>query len=96
MFLLAEPRRLGMRLRDALWVRLVDVGAALSRRAYGDGGPLVIEVEDAFCPWNAGRYRLAGGEAERTDVVIERTAGALRRADAMFHGERAPWCPDTF
>jgi len=66
-FLLAEPRRLGMRLRDALWVRLVDVRAALSRRGYGEGGPLVIEVEDAFCPWNTGRYRIAGGSAERTD-----------------------------
>ena len=32
--LLAEPRRAGARLGDALWVRLVDVGAALSARSY--------------------------------------------------------------
>jgi predicted acetyltransferase len=64
-FLLAEPRRMGFRVGDALWVRLVDVGAALAARTYADADPVVIEVEDAFCPWNEGRYRVPGGE--RTD-----------------------------
>jgi predicted acetyltransferase len=125
LFLLAEPRRLRMRLGDGLWVRLVDVGAALSRRRYGEGGPLVIEVEDTFCPWNQGRYRLDGEAVERTfaepdlslDVatlataylggfsftqlalagrVMERTPGALRRGDALFRADRAPWCPEQF
>jgi len=68
LFLLADPRALGMRLADGLWVRLVDVEAALSRRGYAAGEPLVLEVGDAFCPWNAGRYRLAGGVAERTSA----------------------------
>jgi predicted acetyltransferase len=66
LFLLAEPARLQIRLGDGLWVRLVDVAAALSRRGYAEGPPLVLEVEDAFCPWNTGRYRLAAGLAERT------------------------------
>jgi predicted acetyltransferase len=56
-----------MRVGDGLWVRLVDVGAALAARAYGGSGPVVLEVEDAFLPENAGRWRLAGGRAERTD-----------------------------
>ena len=56
-----------MRVGDGLWVRLVDVGAALSARAYGDDGPVVLEVADAFLPENAGRWRVAGGKAERTD-----------------------------
>ena len=56
-----------MRIGDGLWVRLVDVGAALSARAYGDDGPVVLEVEDAFLPENAGRWRIAGGKAERTE-----------------------------
>lgn len=64
---LRYPRRLQMRVGDGLWVRLVDVGAALSARAYGAGGPVVLEVEDTFLPGNAGRWRLAGGGAERTD-----------------------------
>ena len=51
---------------DALWVRLVDVEAALSQRGYGDGVPVVLEVRDAFCPWNEGRYRVGAG-VDRTD-----------------------------
>jgi len=65
--LLSYPRRMQLRIGDGLWVRLVDVGAALSARAYGSDEPVVLEVEDAFLPANAGRWRLAGGVAERTD-----------------------------
>jgi predicted acetyltransferase len=65
--LLANPRRPRYRPSDALWVRVVDVGAALAGRAYGDGGPLVLEVRDEFCPWNEGRWRLEGGSCTRTD-----------------------------
>ena len=65
--LLQYPRRMKMRISDALWCRLVDVGAALSARTYADGEPLVFEVADAFLPDNAGRWRLADGRAERTE-----------------------------
>jgi predicted acetyltransferase len=65
--LLATPRRMRYRTGDGLWVRLVDVGAALSGRAYGEGGPLVLEVRDAVCEWNDGRWRLVAGECARTD-----------------------------
>jgi predicted acetyltransferase len=64
---LTYPRRMRMRIGDGLWVRLVDVGAALSARAYGGDGPVVLEVEDSFLPENAGRWRLAEGNAERTE-----------------------------
>jgi predicted acetyltransferase len=65
--LLAAPRRVRYRMGDGLWVRLVDVAAALSGRAYGEGGPLVLEVQDAVCEWNDGRWKLDGGECSRTD-----------------------------
>jgi predicted acetyltransferase len=65
--LLAEPRRMRFRVGDGLFLRLVDVGAALSGRSYAGEGPVVLEVTDDFCPWNAGRWRLDGGEAKRTD-----------------------------
>jgi predicted acetyltransferase len=65
--LLAEPRRLKFRIHDALWVRLVDVGAALSGRGYAAEGRVVFEVQDDFCPWNAGRWRLEGSEATRSE-----------------------------
>jgi predicted acetyltransferase len=59
LLLLAEPRRLRLRVSDGLYVRLVDVPAALSARSYSEDSEVVIEVEDPFCPWNEGRYALA-------------------------------------
>ncbi|MFB3737554.1 MAG: GNAT family N-acetyltransferase [Candidatus Velamenicoccus archaeovorus] len=59
--LLREPDRLRFRLGDGLWVRLVDVPAALEARRYAAPGRVVIEVADPFCPWNEGRYELEGG-----------------------------------
>jgi predicted acetyltransferase len=69
--LLANPRRARYRMAEGLWVRLVDVGAALSGRAYGGDGAVVFELRDAFCPWNEGRWRLADGVAERTEESAE-------------------------
>jgi predicted acetyltransferase len=66
--LLATPRRMRYRMGDGLWVRLVDLPAALSGRAYGDRGPLVLEVRDAVCEWNDGRWLLEGGTCGRTDA----------------------------
>jgi predicted acetyltransferase len=56
--LLREPRRLRARMSDNLWMRLVDVPGALGARMYGARGRLVLEIADAFCPWNQGRYAL--------------------------------------
>ena len=67
LLLLAAPRRARYRMGDALWVRIVDLATALSGRAYGEGGALVLEVRDAICDWNDGRWKLEGGECSRTD-----------------------------
>ncbi|WP_441246103.1 GNAT family N-acetyltransferase [Kitasatospora sp. McL0602] len=56
--LVDDPRRLRPTLGDALFVRLVDVGAALRARGYAAPVGVVLEVTDDFCPWNAGRWRL--------------------------------------
>ena len=69
--LLREPRRLSFEYRDGLWVRLVDVEAALNARSYKPGEPVVIELVDEFCPWNAGRWRVGPDGAERTDAEAE-------------------------
>src|SRR5262249_28409116 len=58
LLLVAEPRRLRASVRDGLWVRLVDVAAALSARSYAASGSVVVEVVDEFCPWNQGRWRV--------------------------------------
>ena len=41
--ILAQPRKMRMRVGDGLWVRLVDVGAALSSRSYSAPGPIVLQ-----------------------------------------------------
>jgi predicted acetyltransferase len=66
-FLLAEPRRMRYTAMEGLWARLVDVGAALSARTYTEDGRLVLDVQDAFCPWNEGRWALEAGEAAKTE-----------------------------
>ncbi|WSQ09223.1 GNAT family N-acetyltransferase [Streptomyces sp. NBC_01231] len=60
MSMVSDIRRCGLRVRDSLYVRLVDVGAALEARTYQAPVDVVFEVEDDFCPWNAGRWRLVG------------------------------------
>lgn len=61
-YLLAEPRRLRARIGDGLWVRVLDVAAALSGRGYRSEGRLVLEVSDGFCPWVAGRFELVAAD----------------------------------
>ncbi|MFB9521171.1 MULTISPECIES: GNAT family N-acetyltransferase [Streptomyces] len=68
--LVSDTRRSALVLRDALHVRLVDVGAALEARTYRTAVDVVFEVEDAFCPWNEGRWRLTG---DAKGAVCERT-----------------------
>jgi predicted acetyltransferase len=72
-WMLADPRRLMRRTHDGLWLRLIDVPAALSARSYAADGAVTLEVNDAFCEWVSGRYRLEAnaGEARcvRTDAA---------------------------
>ncbi|MEV6567924.1 GNAT family N-acetyltransferase [Streptomyces kronopolitis] len=64
--LLTDPRAVRSAEVDRLWVRLVDVDRALAGRRYTTALDVVLDVEDRFCPWNTGRYRLqANGEAAR-------------------------------
>ena len=68
--LVRDARALHMGLHDGLWLRLVDVDAALRARSYRGGEPVVIGVRDELCPWNVGAYRL-GAEPGRTDAAPE-------------------------
>ncbi|MCC5480260.1 GNAT family N-acetyltransferase [Streptomyces barringtoniae] len=72
-YLVSDTRRCRPRLKDDAYVRLVDVGAALSARTYPAPVDVVLEVEDVFCPWNAGRWRLTG---DAKGASCERTSDA--------------------
>ena len=59
---LADPRRLRtIAVGDQLWVRLLDLPAALAARRYATADALVLEVGDPLRPRNQGRFRLEGG-----------------------------------
>jgi predicted acetyltransferase len=62
LYQLADPRRARPRLKDALWVRIIDVPGALARRRYSAPADVVLEVRDDLLPANAGRWRLTTGE----------------------------------
>ncbi len=66
LYQLTDPRRARPSLNDGLWVRLVDVPAALAGRRYSCPVDAVIEVRDEILPSNAGRWRLTtmGGSGE--------------------------------
>lgn len=73
LLLLADPRRAALRLGDGLWLRIVDVGAALDSRGYAADGEIVLDVSDGFMPDWAGRWRLTAtagqGHAEPTGAA---------------------------
>jgi len=64
--MVTDPRGLHLKVSEGLWLRFVDLEAALAGRTYAGHDSIVIEVEDSFCPWNAGRWRV-GETVERTD-----------------------------
>lgn len=68
-----DPRRLALTLGDGLWVRILDVPAALSARTWSADDDLVLDVRDDQVPANAGRWRLAIREGRAT---VDRTSAA--------------------
>jgi predicted acetyltransferase len=70
LLMVSEPRRLSLRVGDGVWVRILDVKAALEGRGYASDGTLVIQVDDEFMPEVAGKWRLssAGGRATVTET----------------------------
>jgi predicted acetyltransferase len=70
--LLVDIRAAGVRVVDGLWVRLVDLPAALAARRYQAPVDVVLDVRDDLLPANAGRWRLEGGpdgaRCERTEA----------------------------
>lgn len=90
--LVSDVRRCDIRQRDSLHLRLVDVGAALEARTYRGPLDVVFEVEDAFCPWNAGRWRLTadakgGASCKRTEDAADLALSVRELGTAYLGGE---------
>lgn len=88
--LVANRRKLKLRIADGAWARLVDLGAALAGRRYAAPADLVLDVTDAFCAWNEGRWHLrtAGPDqpatCERTDAPADLTLDVADLAAAYL------------
>lgn len=67
LLVVARLNKLDAKVVDGLWVRLVDVGAALSARAYAADDHVTLEVtDDPVLPENAGTWTIEGGVARRS------------------------------
>jgi predicted acetyltransferase len=83
LLLTARVNELRARLWDGLWVRLVDVGAALAARSYSGDGRVTFEVTgDLLFPENLGTWTIADGVARssrrRPDLRLDvQTLGAV-------------------
>jgi predicted acetyltransferase len=63
--LLVYPRRMQYRVGDGLWVRLVDVEAALAARSFAGDGAATLELTDELCAWNEGAWTVSAGGVAR-------------------------------
>jgi predicted acetyltransferase len=71
--LVADARAVTTSITDNLYVRVVDVQAALTARKYAAGVDLVIEVDDPILPANSGRYRIVtDGDPEGARAQVTR------------------------
>jgi len=55
---LLEPRRLALTINDGLWLRILDVAAALAARRYVGSERLVVGITDELLPVNDGRWNV--------------------------------------
>ncbi|MFF8829605.1 GNAT family N-acetyltransferase [Streptomyces sp. NPDC015131] len=87
--LVSDVRRCEVRVQDGLHLRLVDLPRALEARTYQVPVDVVFDVEDAFCPWNTGRWRLSGGPEGATCSRTEDAADlalSVRELGAAYLG----------
>jgi predicted acetyltransferase len=81
-FMLADPGRQVRTDAPDLYLRLVDVGAALSDRGYRVDETLTLEITDRVCPWNERRWRIeardgqarVGPTTDAPDLVLDVSA----------------------
>ncbi|GAA2649252.1 MULTISPECIES: GNAT family N-acetyltransferase [Streptomyces] len=76
----------------ALWLRLVDVRAALTRRSWAAPVEVVLEVDDVRMPAQAGRFRLRAGPGgatyERADSAADLSLDVRELAACYLGGTR--------
>jgi predicted acetyltransferase len=74
LYWLENVRSTTPRLLDALYLRLIDVPAALGSRTYTTPVDVVLEVRDPICAWNDGRWHLVADGNEISCEATDRSA----------------------
>jgi len=82
---LREPRRMGFTVAEGLWVRLVDVEAALEARRLEEGS-IVLDVRDDLCPWNQTRWSIRDGTVDRTTAEADLRLGVSELGSVYLGG----------
>ncbi|GAA1659837.1 GNAT family N-acetyltransferase [Glycomyces endophyticus] len=79
-WMLADPRAMRItRQTESLWIRLLDLPAALSARSYDVPGELTFTVEgDRMCPANNGTWRLQADGSSATCIPADGAKTELR------------------
>jgi predicted acetyltransferase len=80
-----DPRRLHISMSEGLWLRLVDVDAALRARGFEGQHEVVLEVADDVLAVNAGRYAV-GPSPGRTDAEPDVALHVADLASAYLGG----------
>ncbi len=94
--LVTDARAVETAVTDNLYVRVIDVAAALTARRYAAGIDLVLEVDDPLLPGNSGRYRLvtdgdpagANAEVSRVRSSPDLSLGVLELGTVYLGGPR--------
>jgi predicted acetyltransferase len=72
---ITDRRRIARKLVDGLWLRVMDVPAALDARRYDSEGVVTFDLNDATRPETSGTYRLevanGAGHCERVDAMAD-------------------------
>jgi predicted acetyltransferase len=88
-----DTARLRARVSEPLYLRLVQLDAALTSRSYATADSVVLDVRDAQCPWNDGRWRLEtspdGATCERSAEEPDVTLDTAELATCFLGGVRA-------
>lgn len=75
--LLLSPRAARARVSDNVWVRVVDVAAALAARTYAGDLDVVLDVSDDMVPANTGSWRVRANAFGTAEVQRTTASGDL-------------------
>ncbi len=75
-------------MRDETWLRLIDVGRALSARSYGHGEAVVLGISDPILPDNNGNWHLSPDGAKRTDAKADASVDISALSAAYLGGAK--------